>query len=229
MKKRILTVLLAVCLVFALGTVSAWADDSSEPTENSVARVDGLYYDSLADAVNAIESEGTIELVRDAIVNIVVNVSSGKSITLDLGSYTIEPSETCASGKVLRNYGELTIIGTEGGTIDVSNKDVTWYAIENRGQLNILSGNIVGNGYAVRSVLNTATTRISGGKIEVKQASNIGAAVETHAETIISGNAEIVGVSAAFRMKRLSQDNLALYSLIVLVKIQLRLFPPRLP
>ena len=200
MKKRILTVLLAVCLVFALGTVSAWAAEGSpEPTENSVARVNGLYYDSLADAVKAIESEGTIELVGDAIVNIVVNVSSGKSITLDLGSYTIEPSETCASGKVLRNYGELTIIGTEGGTIDVSNKDVTWCAIENRGQLNILSGNIVGNGYAVRSVLNTATTRISGGKIEVKQASDIGSAVETYAETIISGNAEIVGVSAALR------------------------------
>ena len=200
MKKRLLTVLLAVCLVFALGTVSAWAAEGSPVrTPGSVALVNGLYYDSLADAVNAIESEGTIELVGNAIVNIVVNVFSGKSITLDLGSYTIKPSETSSSGKVLRNYGELTIIGTEGGTIDVSNKDVTWCAIENRGQLNILSGNIVGNGYAVRSVLNTATTRISGGKIEVKQASNIGAAVETHAETIISGNAEIVGVSAALR------------------------------
>ena len=199
MKKRILTVLLAVCLVVALGTVTAAADGSSEKTGASVALVNGLYYDSLADAVNAIDSEGTIELVGNAIVNTVVNVSSGKSITLDLGSYTIKPSETSSSGKVLRNYGELTIIGTEGGTIDVSNKDVTWCAIENRGQLNILSGNIVGNGYAVRSVLNTATTRISGGKIEVKQASNIGAAVETHAETIISGNAEIVGVSAALR------------------------------
>lgn len=78
MKKRILTVLLAVCLVFALGTVSAWADDSSEPTENSVARVDGLYYDSLADAVNAIESEGTIELVRDVELDGDVIIPAGK-------------------------------------------------------------------------------------------------------------------------------------------------------
>ena len=31
MKKRLLTVLLAVCLVVALGTVTAWADSTSLP------------------------------------------------------------------------------------------------------------------------------------------------------------------------------------------------------
>ena len=48
MKKRLLTVLLAVCLVIALGTVTAWADDA-------VASVNGTEYSSLQDAIDAAE------------------------------------------------------------------------------------------------------------------------------------------------------------------------------
>lgn len=46
MKKRLFTVLLALCLVFALGTVTALADDA-------VASIGSTQYESLEAAVNA--------------------------------------------------------------------------------------------------------------------------------------------------------------------------------
>ena len=47
MKKRILTMLLAVCLVLALGTVSALADG------NDVAQIGDTGYVTIADALQA--------------------------------------------------------------------------------------------------------------------------------------------------------------------------------
>ena len=51
MKKRLLTVLLAVCLVLALGTVSALADDTV------VTDIDGLK--------SAVQTSGTITIGSD--------------------------------------------------------------------------------------------------------------------------------------------------------------------
>ena len=201
MKKRILTVLLAVCLVFALGTVSAWADDSSEPTENSVARVDGLYYDSLADAVNAIESEGTIELVRDVELDGDVIIPAGKNITINLSSYNITPAKNFEFGQnnLIVNRGNLTIQGE--GRIEANGEYFPNYCIESRGSVQIESGIFEANWSAIRNLKGTVT--ILGGELSnTKTASNkedcaVYAAAGT--TTTISGNAKLSGVNTALR------------------------------
>ena len=56
MKKRILTVLLAVCLVFALGTVSALAASENPCNDspcNHEAAIGATHYDTLGEAITA--------------------------------------------------------------------------------------------------------------------------------------------------------------------------------
>ncbi len=80
MKKRLLTVLLAVCLVVALGTVTAMADDA-------VASFGGEEYGTLQEAIDAAENAGggTITLLR--------SVESGE-ITFDAsGEYILDLAE----------------------------------------------------------------------------------------------------------------------------------------
>ena len=57
MKKRLLTVLLAVCLVVALGTVTAMADD------DPVATVNGTKHYTLNDVLTAAQEAGTADIV----------------------------------------------------------------------------------------------------------------------------------------------------------------------
>ena len=90
MKKRILTVLLAVCLVFALGTVSALADESDAATEPSyVAKIGNQQYESLKDAVRAVTTteKTTIKLLSDCSGEGII-VPEGKNIVFDFDGHT---------------------------------------------------------------------------------------------------------------------------------------------
>lgn len=94
MKKRILTVLLAVCLVFALGTVSALAADEGEGTV--VAKIGDNEYTSLQDAVNNVENNQTIILQDDYVLESSITINDGevenKTFTIDLGGKTVSYS-----------------------------------------------------------------------------------------------------------------------------------------
>lgn len=85
--KRLLQGCICAATAISLTSGIAFAAESKERTTTSVAKVGDTYYDSLAEAVNAIETEGTIELVKDAEVNTVINVFEGKSITVELGNH----------------------------------------------------------------------------------------------------------------------------------------------
>ena len=101
MKKRLLTVLLAVCLVLALGTVTAMADDA-------VASVGGTEYSTLQEAIDAAEKAGggTITLLR--------SVESGE-ITFDTsGEYILD-----LSGNTFTSNGD-DIIEVRAGDFDLT-------------------------------------------------------------------------------------------------------------
>lgn len=101
MKKRLLTVLLAVCLVLALGTVTAMADDA-------VASVGGKEYSTLQEAIDAAEKAGggTITLLR--------SVESGE-ITFDTsGEYILD-----LSGNTFTSNGD-DIIEVRAGDFDLT-------------------------------------------------------------------------------------------------------------
>ena len=186
--KRLLQGCICAATAISLTSGIAFAAESKERTTTSVAKVGDTYYDSLAEAVNAIETEGTIELVKDAEVNTVINVFEGKSITVELGNHSITPSAKCSSGKIFRNYGTLTIRGDAQGTIDASAKTDEWIAIENRGELSVESGTIVGNMRAIL-VTDQGSAEISGGTIEsrVSNAGGSGAIVVSNGSLTVSG------------------------------------------
>ena len=89
-----LAALVAAALMTALLPAAVFAEPSGEQTESSVAKVGDTYYDSLADAFEAVETEGTIELVANAQLSTRVLIAAGKNITLDLGSYTVKSDGT---------------------------------------------------------------------------------------------------------------------------------------
>ena len=127
--RRMLFVVLCLSAAMAVSVVAASADSSETQTDTSVAKVGNLYYDSLAEAFGAVSGEGTVELVKDATVDVVVNVFENEEIILDMGLYTIKPSEKCVSGKILRNYGKLTIKGTSESAVDATNKTKDWVCL----------------------------------------------------------------------------------------------------
>lgn len=114
----------------------------------SVAKIEDIYYNSLADAVNAVpttEEEKTITLLDDTSEDI--EIASGKNIIYNGGKYTL-------TGSII-NTGILTI---NDGTITKNQ-----YPITNNGSLNIQGGTIYTQ--SANAIVNHATLSISGGYI----------------------------------------------------------------
>ena len=206
MKKRFLSILTALCLTLTLlPTAALAAEVSPEQTETSVARVGDLYYDSLEDAFNAIDTVGTVELVGDALLNNKIRIQSSQNVTLDLGTYTVKPSENFEFGRqqLFLNQGMLTIQGE--GRIEATGELYPKIAIEQEqnesARLVILSGNIIADNFGVNIKKGSAT--ISGGEISsISTGSGAGdpncavqVAEDTNVE--ISGDARLDGTVAA--------------------------------
>ena len=150
MKKRLLTVLLAVCLVVALGTVTAMADDTALP-----------------DAVNGVITLEDDYNLGTSRVEISENVSvidlNGHKITGLLNvthQLTIRDTSAEADGVIVAPNGEDTLISTiyvlaggnltiESGTIQAAEGKGRG-AIRNMGTLTINGGTVTGV-YGIRS------------------------------------------------------------------------------
>ena len=131
MKKRLLTVLLAVCLVLALGTVTALADDTV------VTDVDEFK--------TAVQTSGTITIGADMEFSTedIVTIPQGVTIVLDMQGHSITVDSNY-TGRPIINNGTLTVTGN--GTIDSSASKYGGYgAINNFGTLTIEDGTYKGN------------------------------------------------------------------------------------
>ena len=131
MKKRLLTVSLAVCLVLALSTMTAMADDAV------VTDIDGLK--------SAVQTSGTITIGADLKLSTddIVTVPQGVTIVLDMQGHSITVDSNF-TGRPIVNNGTLTVTGK--GTIDSSNSKWGGYgAINNYGTLTIENGTYIGN------------------------------------------------------------------------------------
>ena len=78
--------------------------------DGNVAKIGKTEYKTLALAIEAAETDDTIELIANTTENI--TIESGKDITIDLGEFKI----TNSSGNTITNKGTLTIEGN--GTVD---------------------------------------------------------------------------------------------------------------
>lgn len=113
MKKRILTVLLAVCLVFTLGTVALAA-------ETPVAQIGDKTYTDLGTAFSVAQEDDIIKLLSDITLTNPVEIRKNEtdkiSFTLNLNGQKIS-----APGTVLDIYNsDITI---ENGTIETTRSD----------------------------------------------------------------------------------------------------------
>ena len=103
MKKRLLTVLLAVCLVLALGTVTAMADDAV------VAQIGDTTYNTLNSAfANAVDGS-EIVLLSDVTGCGRLSLTDGRSIVVNLNGHNIG---FAANGYFYVHHGSLTLTGT---------------------------------------------------------------------------------------------------------------------
>ncbi|MEE0205409.1 MAG: S-layer homology domain-containing protein [Peptococcaceae bacterium] len=188
--------------VTASATVTA-ASGSDERTENSVAKVGDLYYDTLADAFSAITKEGTVELLADVTLNKKIIIQNSQNVTLDLGTYTIDtPDGFWDDNSLFRVRGSLTVQGN--GTVNGASEETggPTYAItvEKGGSFTIYSGTVVGKERGINVVKGSAI--IAGGQISNSKSS--GTAVYSSAVYVgpdstvqISGNTKISGVDNA--------------------------------
>lgn len=153
-----------------LNELNEWFNEQLKPTddisEDDVASVNGVGYDSLSEAYKAAQGGDTIVLLKDT------NVGSNylliqKAITIDLNGHSIQSD---ADYCVIWVYtdGDLTLTGN--GSVSGANMPHTYGNIMNYAKLTIednvrIENNTASNGYG-GAVYNTGTFIMNGGTIQ---------------------------------------------------------------
>ena len=147
------------------------------PTEpeapKNAAKIGEKEYASIADAIADAQQDDTIVLLRDVTENITIN----KSLTLDLGGFTLSGDGTktvvCISGKdIVVTVKNGTVTGgksTNGGGLDIQSGEIL---LE---KCNITKNNAV-NGGAI-NINGSANVQIKGSEIHDNTATNSGGAI----------------------------------------------------
>ena len=114
-----------------------------------VAQVAGKAFNTLQAAINAAESDETIQLLNDTTEN--VTIAATKQITLDLNGHTLNGGTGAAKATIL-NKGNVTITDTSAdktGTIKRDDQGVegetSYYVIRNIGTMVIDQANVANN------------------------------------------------------------------------------------
>lgn len=180
MKRKLLSVLLTLCLAFSLLPTAALADGEGTQT-NDVAQIGETKYATLQEAVNA-ANDNTVKLLENVTEDI--NIPTGINVTLDLNGHkitnvsghtiTVEKggklniSDSVGTGVVdntshgkgaIVNSGEVTLNGgtfkrsAENGTSPYGNGGNSWYTIANYGTMEINTGVTVENAGGYSSMI----------------------------------------------------------------------------
>lgn len=130
MKRKLLSVLLTLCLAFSLLPTAALADGEGTQT-NDVAQIGETKYATLQEAVNA-ANDNTVKLLENVTEDI--NIPTGINVTLDL------------NGKTLTNKtGEHTIIVENGATLTITGNGIVDNVSHGKGAI-VNSGEVTLNG-----------------------------------------------------------------------------------
>lgn len=133
---------------------------------NPVARVNGIGYDTLAEAIAAVPTgkvKTTVTIIKNITLSEAVTIPNTKYVELDGGSYTIS-----GTNSLINNNGYLDIIS---GTISVSNTSAAINVITNASgsRLNISGGTLSASNTAQKTYLidnpSGATVNITGGTV----------------------------------------------------------------
>lgn len=135
MKRKLLSILLTLCLAFSLLPTAALADegeggDAAPAAANgNVAKIGGTEYTTLATAITAVENNGTIELLTDVNNAKGMRVDTGKTFTVDFKGHTYTVSKPGAGSKNTETNAFQLITGQnitfKNGTICLAEDNLT--------------------------------------------------------------------------------------------------------
>lgn len=202
-----------------------------DPNSNHVARVNGVGYDTLAEAIQAVptgtEEKTTVTILKNITLTEAVEIPSNKWVELDGGNHTISGSVS-----LINNNGKLDVIsgtisseGTiktntlitnaKGATLNISggtlannctaNAATEFLAIANKGTVNISGGTLMSYGQSA-TINNSATLNITGGQIIAHNTTKGQAVYMDGGTTTISGDAYLENVSGGSEV-RATVDN----------------------
>ncbi|MBR4072926.1 MAG: hypothetical protein IKK24_03180, partial [Clostridia bacterium] len=134
------------------GYASIKQEDGTYKVTAVVASVDGVYYETLAEAWAALQDGSVLKLCQDITTSDIYTLTADKNITLDLNGKTITATDNKASGnyELFYNYGGITVTGN--GTITLTAEtDRAWNAsssiFHNRGGVLVIeNGTFIHNG-----------------------------------------------------------------------------------
>ena len=133
MKRKLLSILLTLCLAFSLLPTAALADgegtavstgESETPAGEYVAKVGEQGYATLAEAIGAVsEDNNTVTLLKDVTELETISITGGKKVDLNLN----EKSITFKADNYFRvDNGALNVTGKGNITSSHGNDDKTW-------------------------------------------------------------------------------------------------------
>ena len=138
------------------------------PVSDPEARVGNQDYKTLAEAIAAVTSTGTVTLLKDVSLDGLTEITNGVNLTVDLNSKKLSAT---GEGNV------FTLIGTEAAPVSLTIKDS-------------LGGGVIDasgktSGDTIIAVFDYATFNLEGGKLTGKASSVSGAAVRVEKETSV--------------------------------------------
>lgn len=201
MKKRIISALLAVCLLVSLGTVGVFADegaptDDETATTQKVVKVGDVEYTSLDEAMEHVTAGSTITLLDDVTVTVPTDKNAGKivinqnNVTFDGAGHSITVESGAEGGHVLLvqatgvTIKNLTVDGSKTARHGIQAHGNAGLTIENvDSNNNVGYGLLVNNGATVTASDFNASSNGWGGV-------NVEAQNKTSSFTMSSGNLE---------------------------------------
>lgn len=168
---KILSLSFIMIILLGINVISFAAIESGD-----IASVGEEGYTTLADAITAIETHGTIEMLKNIELEGHVVIPKGKEIILDLKGKTISGVDRSTSGsyELIKNSGKLTVNDTVGGG------KITYSATTDR-QWNAFSSTISNQ---------QGTVIVNGGTIEHTGGTSMAYAIDTLTNSGI-GKAEL--------------------------------------
>ena len=96
-------------------------NNNTDCTKRAEVKVGSEYFNTLADAVASIESEGEIKILRNLVIDCTITIANDKNITLNLNEKTITGvDELSGDYSLIDNSGTLTIHGPGKMTLSIS-------------------------------------------------------------------------------------------------------------
>lgn len=116
------------------------------PEADRVASIDGRYYPTLQEAIDAVKDGQTVTLLKDAAENIVV--PEGADCSLDLNGHTLSGGSV-KNKAAITNEGTLTILDSSAAATGCIKREDTgvpaYYVVDNQGTMTIESGSFYNN------------------------------------------------------------------------------------